>query len=123
MGGALIAITAGVLILRQNPSLAYQVSGATKPTPEPTPDGIDPYQMKFADLDSDLATKNGAIFEHYALYYLISIDQNTSGMLRRIKTDALHPELRDYATQMMSTRDQEVTQMFAWQKAWGYTHH
>lgn len=123
IAGALVAASVVLIAMRQNSTLAFQMSGIAKPSPQPSPDGLDPYQMKFADIDKDLSGKNGVVFEHYALFYLISIDQTTSGLLRRVKSDALHPELREYAAQMTAVRDDEVTQMFAWQKAWRYSHH
>lgn len=113
----------GLIAIRSNSGLAMKLNGAPQVTPAPTPLGEDPYHTSFADLDTSLSQKKDVAFEHYAIYYLIDIDQNTSGMLRRVENDAHHPELKAFAAQMRARRDDEVLQLLAWQKAWGYTHH
>jgi len=83
----------------------------------------DPYTMSFADLSSDLSSRQGDPLDHYTLYYLSSIDQNTIALLSKARSEAKHEELRAYADQIIQRRANEVDQLYAWQKTWGYSHH
>jgi len=103
-------------------ALTVVVVKGTTSKPAPIVD-IDPYAMSFAQLSSDLNNRQGDLLDHYALYYLSSIDQSTIAILRKIHFDAKHGELRAYADQLVQRRTDEVDQLFAWQKTWGYSHH
>jgi hypothetical protein len=113
VAGILLTAGGGVILLRQNPSKVLGAVGvkqsnveqsqATQSVPEAqlTPEERHQrdFSVIFGDIINDLQPKQGFTLDHYALNNLITIDQNTIGMLHKITRDAENPQLRQMAEQ------------------------
>ena len=136
--GAATTGTAALIAVNQSPDQVLAMSGAraqvkqdtakTQPDPSATVLTAEEqhqfaFQNGFGDIINDMQSKEGFELEHYSLNNLITIDQNTIGLLRKISTDATRPELRERALEIKAQREAEVDQLFIWQKSWGHSHH
>lgn len=137
VAGALLVLGGGVLILRQNIEGALNVIGIKRPglqQPKDSPPVSEQrltaeerhqrdFSIVFGDIINDLQPKQGFELDHYTLNDLITIDQNTIGLLNKITKDASNPQLKQLAEQIKTQRETELEQLFSLQKSSGHSHH
>jgi predicted outer membrane protein len=135
VAGVTLALGAAVFFLRIQPQQALSLVGATLPT---TPEAsaaapkleVSPEQQhrlelsrSFSAVIGDVQNKQGWDLDQYAFNDLISINQNTVGLLRKISADASDPQLKALAQQIQAQRSEEVDALNRLQSATGHSRH
>lgn len=80
----------------------------------------DTMSMSMDDMTAMLEGKTGDAFDQAFLEEMIVHHQGAIDMAKMVLTSAKHDELRTMANAIISTQQQEIDQMNAWLKAWGY---
>ncbi len=75
------------------------------------------------DAASGLAGKTGEAFDKAFLSDMIEHHQGAIDMANLALTNAKHQEVKDLATNIITSQSKELTQMKSWQSEWGYETH
>lgn len=133
VAGVALALGAATAFIRLQPERALSLTGATIPTaPKDSAPKLEVSQEQqhrlelsrsFNAVIGDVQSKQGWDLDQYAFNDLISINQNTLGLLRKITTDASDPQLKALAQQIQEQRSKEVEELNRVQSATGHSRH
>lgn len=73
-----------------------------------------------ADMNAQLKGLSGDAFDKKFLALMIEHHQGALDMAKPAQTNAYHQEVKILATSIISAQTQEIEEMKAWQKLWGY---
>lgn len=132
--GIIVTLGAGALLSRQQSQQILDLVGVQKTQNAESPSvqklDVGPEQQHRLELSQsfnaviqDIQPKQGWDLDQYAFNDLISINQNTLGLLRKITTDASDPQLKSLAQQLQAQRQQEVEALNKLQSATGHSKH
>lgn len=77
--------------------------------------------MAMSSMVDDLKGKTGDELDKAFLSGMIEHHQGAVDMANLVKDDAKHSEIKQMASDIISTQTKEIEQMRQWQKDWGYS--
>lgn len=72
------------------------------------------------EMNEELSRLSGDEFDSQFLHMTILHHQQAVEMAQLAQANAVHPELREMATKMLSDQQEEIRTMQSWQREWGY---
>lgn len=78
-------------------------------------------ELSMTQMTAHLQGKTGDEFDKAFLEMMIPHHQGAVEMAELARTHAKHDEIKTLANAIMTSQLKEISDMYAWQKAWGYT--
>lgn len=77
--------------------------------------------MSMSDMSMHLQDKTGDEFDEAFIEMMIAHHQGAVEMAELARTRAKHDEIKSLADNIITAQLKEISDMYSWQKAWGYT--
>jgi uncharacterized protein (DUF305 family) len=77
--------------------------------------------MSMSDMSANLQDKTGDEFDEAFIEMMIAHHQGAVEMAELARTRAKHDEIKTLADNIITAQLKEISDMYSWQKAWGYT--
>lgn len=132
VGGIITGLVVCLLAFKVFPNEMLNLVGAkpkqTTPEVQASPQQLKaPPEVALNDnvgaLIDHLKQEHGYTLDHYSLTYLVIADQQVIGLLRTIKESTVHPDIKQFATEVIEQRQADVTRLLLMQKLLGHNHH
>lgn len=116
--GILIAGGSAITAVNSNNRSMMQMMGMN--TSLMKTDSSDHMGMSMNDMSDELENRTGDEFDQYFISMMIAHHQGAIDMAKLAESRAKHSEIKQLSTDIISTQTKEITNMKAWQSAWGY---
>lgn len=77
--------------------------------------------ISMSDMSMHLQDKSGDEFDEAFIEMMIAHHQGAVEMAELARTRAKHDEIKTLADNIITAQLKEISDMYSWQKAWGYT--
>lgn len=117
-----------VLIAKSHSEAVASLLGvrATAETTVPPTQPVSPeasLDMSFSVLTDSLKSSQGFALDHYSLSYLITANQQLTGLLRTVTKTEANAAIRTAADAQLQQTEQTTTELLSLQKTLGHLHH